>query len=274
MTSLKEILKRVDERKATLDSHRPLPSTSVHSIRNKLALDWTYHSNAIEGNTLSLIETKVVVEDGITIGGKSIREHLEAINHKEAIGFVEDMVDASKEITGWNIKSIHQLVLKGIDDRIAGKYRNANVRIGGARHTPPDHVHVEKEMENLVHWYKGSAQNMHPVERAAHLHTKFVGIHPFEDGNGRTARLLLNFELMKQGYPPAIIDNKNRKAYYDALDAFCADNNPDDFIKIVALRVADSLDQYLELVTGIKQQPLLEQLERSTQSPPSLEASP
>jgi len=255
-TNIKHLLDLIDARKAQLDAQRPLPEAAAKSLQREMALRWTCHSNAIEGNTLDLIETKVVIEDGITIGGKTIREHLEAINHKEAINFVEDMVDASAELNQWNIKNMHQLVLKGIADRIAGKYRQVNVRIVGASHTPPDHLHVGGHMAALEQWYKGEAQQMHAIERAAHLHTRFVEIHPFEDGNGRTARLLLNFELMKNGYPPAIIESNNRKAYYSALDDFCTENKTQPFSKMVAACVAKSIDLYLEVATGIKPKPI------------------
>jgi len=245
---IKKLLKKIDERKQELDKHRPLNKDVLNSLRREIILNWTYNSNAIEGNTLDLAETKVIIEDGLTIGGKSIYEHLEAINHKNAICMVEAMVNSEEELNTWNIKNIHQLVLKGIKNNIAGKYRNINVVISGASHIPPDYLHVNEQMLALEKWYKTVAQKLHPIERAAHLHTKFVGIHPFEDGNGRTARLLLNFELLKNGYPPAIIENKHRKDYYVTLDAFCAKNQTEPFTKMVAMCVAKNLDFYLKII--------------------------
>ena len=256
MLDLTELLRRVDQRKAELDVHRPLPPMTAASLREKLALDWTYNSNAIEGNTLTLRETKVVLEDGITIGKKSLREHFEAINHHDAIHFVDELASKVEEINEWNIKNIHQLVLKNIDDPIAGVYRTANVLITGAGFIPPDHLHLRDEMAGLIDWYKSDAQKLHPIDRAAQLHTRFVEIHPFKDGNGRTARLLLNLELMREGYPVAIILREDRLEYFDALEKSCVERDYDDFTRMVARCVARSLDLYLEVVTGKVPTPL------------------
>ncbi|WP_026477585.1 Fic family protein [Alkaliphilus transvaalensis] len=243
---MRDLLKKIDEKKILLDSKRPLPTYTVKSIRENLLLEWTYNSNAIEGNTLTLQETKVVLE-GITIGGKTLREHLEVINHKEAILYVEEIVNSEK-LNEWQIKNIHRLVLKGISDEYAGVYRNQNVIISGAQHTPPDFMVVPDEMKALIYWYENEAQKLHPVERAAQLHGIFVGVHPFVDGNGRTARLLMNLELMKSGYPATIIRAENRLEYYNALDKAHTTNDYSDFSKLVAYEVEKSLDMYLKLI--------------------------
>ncbi|KAB2950895.1 Fic family protein [Heliorestis acidaminivorans] len=244
---MRGLLKKIDEKKALLDSKRPLPTYTVKSIRENLLLEWTYNSNAIEGNTLTLQETKVVLE-GITVGGKTMREHLEVINHKEAILYVEEIVNGKENLNEWQIKNIHRLVLKGISDEHAGVYRNQNVMISGAQHTPPDFMVVPDEMKALIDWYEGEAQKLHPVERAAHLHAIFVGVHPFVDGNGRTARLLMNLELMKNGYPATIIRTEKRLEYYTALDKAHTTNDYDDFSKLVAEEVEKSLGIYLKLI--------------------------
>lgn len=244
---MKEFFKRIEEKKNLLDSNRPLPEYTVKSIRENLLLEWTYNSNAIEGNTLTLMETKVVLE-GITVGGKTLREHLEVVNHKEAILYVEEIVQNKEPLTEWQIKNIHRLVLKGISDKYAGAYRNQDVIISGATHTPPNFLSVPEEMKKLISWYETDAQKLHPIERAAYLHGIFVGIHPFVDGNGRTARLLLNLELMKNGYPPTVIRNEKRIDYYNALDQAHTTNDYTDFIKLVAEEVERSLDLYLKLV--------------------------
>jgi Fic family protein len=243
---LAALLKTIDADKAILDAARPLPQYTVASLREKLALEWTYHSNGIEGNTLTLRETKVVLE-GITVGGKSIREHFEATNHRDAILYVEDIVSKEDALSEWQIRNIHGLVLKGIDDKEAGRYRSDNVVIAGASTTPPDFLHLPTEMTALIAWYE-TAGAMHPVERAAELHTRFVKIHPFIDGNGRTGRLLLNFELMKDGYPPAIIRKEDRLTYYDALDVACIGGDYSDITEMVAESVQRSLDIYLEVL--------------------------
>ena len=231
--------------KQQLDALRPLPRHSVKSLHDALVLEWTYHSNAIEGNTLTLKETKVVLE-GITVGGKSMREHFEAINHREAIEWVESVVARQEPFSERLIKSIHQLVLKNIDESNAGRYRQENVMIAGAEHTPPDHIHLPQLMADLVQWYQ--QQEYHPVERAARLHVDFVGIHPFVDGNGRTARLLMNFDLMTSGYLPVIIRAENRLAYYEALDKAHTQQQYEEYIELVVAAQEEALRHYLKIV--------------------------
>ena len=220
---------KIDALKQQLDALRPLPKESLRSLHEALVLEWTYHSNAIEGNTLTLKETKVVLE-GITVGGKTLREHFEAINHKEAISWIESVVSRDEPFSERLVKSTHQLVLKNINDNNAGRYRQENVMIAGAEHTPPDHYHLPHLMSELVEWYQ--QQKHHPAERAARLHVDFVGIHPFVDGNGRTARLLMNFDLMTSGYLPVIIRKENRLAYYEALDKAHTQKDYGDFIEM------------------------------------------
>lgn len=237
----------IDKKKEELDKKRPLSPNTVKSLREKLLLDWTYNSNAIEGNTLTLIETKVVLE-GITIGGKSMREHLEVINHKEAILMVEDIVKSKELLSERQIKDIHGLVLRGINDKYAGKYRDEDVIIAGAEHMPPSYVILNDEMEDFVKWYFNEGVKLHPVERAAKVHVDFVKIHPFIDGNGRTARLLLNLELMKDGFPPIIIRNENRSEYYNVLDTAHTKGDYRGFYQLVVKELTNSLDLYLRLL--------------------------
>ena len=235
--------KKLDELKNRLDTHRPLSQETVKILREDLILRWTYHSNAIEGNTLTLNETKVALE-GITIGGKSLREHFEAINHKEAILFVESLVQRDEELSEYSIKSLHALILKNIDDKNAGSYRNINVLISGATHRPPSSIEIPSKMEAFINWYKTEAQNLHPIERACRVHVDFVGIHPFTDGNGRTSRLLMNFELMKCGFPPVVLKVENRLAYYEALDKAHTLGDYEPFIKLVCMIVEESFEPY------------------------------
>ncbi|MBD8005424.1 Fic family protein [Bacillus norwichensis] len=239
------MFEEIDQKKRLLDNKRPLPVSTLKTLREKLLLEWTYNSNAIEGNTLTLKETKVVLE-GITVGGKTMREHLEIINHSAAILYVEEIVKKNEELSEWQIKNIHRLVLKGIDDENAGQYRKGQVFISGAEHIPPGHYLIDEKMEELIAWHNGPAQVLHPVEKAAMLHVFFVGIHPFIDGNGRTSRLLLNLDLMKDGYPPVVIKAKHRLAYYEALDKAHTKEMFDDFIELVKDELADTLDLYLE----------------------------
>lgn len=237
----------IDEKKRRLDAARPLPKYTVQSLRGKLFLEWTYNSNAIEGNTLTLNETKVVLE-GITVGGKTMREHLEVINHRDAISYVEEIVHNTDPMSEWQIKNLHRLVLKGIIDEYAGIYRNQQVFISGAQHAPPAPYKIQEQMEQLLIWYHGAAQSLHPIARAAMLHAIFVGIHPFTDGNGRTSRLLMNLELMKAGYPPVIIKVENRLAYYNALDRAQTTEDYQEFIDLVADEAESTLNVYLNAV--------------------------
>jgi len=241
-----DFFKEVDEKLKELNSKRPLPSATLKSLEESNILDWTYNSNAIEGNTLTLRETQVVLE-GITIGGKSVVEHLEVINHKDAILFLEELINKKSEISEWNIKNIHALILKGINDDNAGKYRLANVKITGATQVPVDYLKVPEEMEKLIIKYN-DWDNFHPLIRAALLHGEFVFIHPFIDGNGRCARLLMNFEAMRNGYLPIIIKANVRTKYYEALDKAMVSHDYTDFIKLIVEEEIKILNQYLDLI--------------------------
>ena len=239
----------IDDLKAKLDQHRPLSPAIVKNLHEDIILRWTYHSNAIEGNTLTLLETKVVLE-GITVGGKALREHFEAINHRDAILYVEDIIKKQEPFSEWQIRNIHQLILKNIDDENAGRYRQQNVLISGATTNPPDHTLLNDKMAQFIDWYNTDAHTLHPIERAAKVHADFVGIHPFIDGNGRTSRLLMNLELMKAGYPPSVITVENRLAYYEALDQWMAYGNSEPFNNLVAAVVLEGFKTY-QTVLGI-----------------------
>lgn len=237
----------IDSLKEEIDQHRPFSKSLSNSLREKLIVEWTYNSNAIEGNTLTLSETKVVLE-GITIGGKSMVEHLEAINHREAILFVEELVANKQPLTEGEIKNIHSLILKEIDKTNAGKYRSENVVISGAEHIPPRHYEIGDLMQKLLSEYQNEWEEFHPVVRATLLHGEFVKIHPFIDGNGRASRLLLNFELMKYGYPPIIIKNSERARYYDVLDLAHTTMDYQPFLKLVSELVVESEKLWLSLL--------------------------
>jgi Fic family protein len=234
-----------------LDKLRPLPPEAVKTLYADMVVRYTYHSNAIEGNTLSLKETKVVLEDGLTIGGKSMREHLEAINHREAIVLLEELSKEPVPLTERDVKDLHQLVLKGIDDANAGRYRRQNVLISGAGFTPPDFLHVQEHMDAFCRWRNDCAGHLHPVERAARVHADFVNIHPFLDGNGRTARLLMNLELLQAGYPVVIIPVEERSAYYENLDAIAVRGEYTPFVRQLCDLAEKSFEPYW-LVAGKK----------------------
>lgn len=237
---------KVDELNNKLNSKRPFSKETLKSLRNSINLEWTYNSNGIEGNTLTLRETQIVLE-GITVGGKTLREHLEAINHEKAIEYIEDLVKEKNPVTEWNIKNIHQLVLKEIDDKNAGKYRSENVAIMGATHTPPDHLIVPELMEKLILNYQ-KWNKYHPIIKAAIIHGELVKIHPFIDGNGRTSRLVMNLSLMNSGYLPVIIKKENRLEYYNALDKAHTTGDYTDFVKLVTNLEIEMINKYLNLL--------------------------
>lgn len=236
----------VDKLKQKLDSKRPIPKETLKSLKESINLEWTYNSNGIEGNTLTLRETQVVLE-GITVGGKTIKEHLEAINHEKAIIYLDELVKDNKPITEWNIKNIHQLILKEIDNENAGRYRRENVTIKGATHIPPDYIKIPELMEKLILNYE-TWNKYHPIIQAALLHGELVKIHPFIDGNGRTSRLIMNLDLMNNGYNPVIIKKEDRLEYYDALDKAHTTGNYTDFVKLINKLEIEMLNKYLELL--------------------------
>src|SRR3989338_1801686 len=247
---LQNLLNRIDEGKRLINQYRPLSPAIVSRLREQLVLEWTYNSNAIEGNSLTLKETQMVLQHGLTIGKKSMKDHLEAINHRDAIVFVEELAFNDNKITERNIKEIHSLVLKQIDSQYAGRYRDIQVRISGSSHTPPEAIQLPQLMEQFAKKRLFYVEG-HPVEQAALAHFDFVSIHPFVDGNGRTARLLMNLVLLKNGFPPAVILKNDRKKYYDALEKGHR-GKTDDFIFVVGRAVERTLNLYFEVIPQIK----------------------
>ena len=240
---IKQDFKKLDELKLKLDSFRPLDLSIVKNLHEDLVLRWTYHSNAIEGNTLTLKETKVALE-GITIGGKTLREHFEAINHKDAILFMEDLAQKEDKLSEYSIKQIHSLILKNIDDENKGKYRTTNVIISGAEHKPPQSFEVQSQMQEFIKKYNENITKLHPIELASFVHIEFVKIHPFIDGNGRTSRLLMNLELIKAGFPPVVIELEDRLEYYKALDIAHTENDYKPFLELMKKVVEKSFEPY------------------------------
>jgi Fic family protein len=241
----KRIHERVLDKKKRLDTLRPLPSTLVKRLKEQMTIEFTYNSNAIEGNTLTLRETKLVIEEGITVGGKSIPETLEAKNHPEAIKHIENLATAKNEIDDTTVLRIHELIMSGIAED-AGHYRTARVRIAGATFTPPPSAEIKPKMNELLKWLRDNPDEHTPIELAAIFHHRFVQIHPFTEGNGRTARLLMNAILMKNGYPfIAIVPNQDRPKYLKALME--ADlGNTKAFVNFIARCVEKALDMYLD----------------------------
>jgi len=242
------LLARLERKKAQLDSLRPLPAAAVRRLAEQLTVEWIYNSNAIEGSTLTLKETRLILETGVTIGGRSLREHFEVINHRDAIEYVETLVDGAEPVTPFHVRQIQRLVLARIDDDSAGQYRTLPVQIVGTTHQPPEAWQVPGLMQDWGDWLNGTAQDLHPIVRAALAHHRLVAVHPFIDGNGRTARLVMNLLLMQDGYPPTIIMRANRAQYYRILaQADQGDETP--LINFVGRAVERSLTLYLTACT-------------------------
>ncbi|NQT50320.1 Fic family protein [Candidatus Kuenenbacteria bacterium] len=251
MTYLSHIVKaRLEEKLKKLKKLRPLPKSAVQKLREKFQIEMTYNSNAIEGNSLTLKETFLVINEGLTVKGKPLKDHLEAKDHHVALEYLYDLIDKDKKhtVSEMLIKNLHQIILQETDKEWAGRYRNANVIIGGADHTPPDALQVPNMVRDLIVWLNSQKNKMNFIELSALLHHKLVHIHPFFDGNGRTARLTMNLFLMQAGYPLVVIMKTDRKKYYDVLNK--ADKGKyEPLIKFIAQSIERSLDIYLKTLT-------------------------
>lgn len=243
------------EKKKILDGFRPLPPELVRNLERWFLVELTYTSNAIEGNTLTRQETAVVVEKGLTVSGKSLVEHLEATNHAEALRKIMQLVaDKPASLSENIILDVHNTILRGIDDGNAGHYRSVAVRISGSMVVLPNPRKVPDLMESFVREIVGST-GLHPVELAAEAHYQLVTIHPFVDGNGRTARLLMNLILMQQGFPPALIRKRDRLRYIQSLEKAQLGGSKEDYYKLIAGAVERSFDIYLKALADTTELP-------------------
>ncbi len=247
---LESTFSRLLDKVKVLNAARPLPNIVVQNIREAFLIEWTYNSNSIEGNTLSLRETQMVLQEGITIKGKSLREHFEAKNHETAIHKLYQLVHKDYVLNAKDILELHGLVLRSIEDDYAGCLRNAAVRISGANFVPPNSRKVSEYLDGLVDYINKNPQGLNPIELATVFHHKFVWIHPFFDGNGRTVRLAMNLLLMRFGFPPAIILTNDRAKYYSALNQA----NKGNYGKLMLLMSQASertLNIYLSAIPGL-----------------------
>ncbi len=248
MSKLNNLLAEIDVFKAKLDTLRPLPHQALEKIQDALEIAYTYESNRIEGNTLTLQETALVINEGLTISGKSMREHLEVINHSEAIDFIKDIAKKDIAIDERLIKEIHAIILHSIDKENAGIYRNVSVMISGSEHMPPAPYLIEEQMNRFIAAFNQMKVNkVHPVLIAAYLHSELVKIHPFVDGNGRTSRLVMNLYLLRTGYVIINLkgDNDSKLKYYQSLEKSHVANDSSDFDLLVADSELESLTRYL-----------------------------
>lgn len=241
---MKSIYVQIDELQKKINAHRPLSTQLLKEIREYYRVGLTYTSNAIEGNSLTESETKVILEEGITIGGKRLIEHLEAIGHSDAYNYIYNLIQ-NTEITVEDICRLHHLFYFRIDEENAGKYRKTRAIITGSKYTLPAPGQLEGLMDELIVSIKKLRKDKHPIEAAALAHKEFVFIHPFVDGNGRVARLLMNLILLQEGYEIAIIPPMVRNQYIQALEK--AHKDDADFLNFVAKSVKETQQDYLRL---------------------------
>ena len=233
---------RLYEKKKLLHDARPLPQIAFQKIKEALSVEWTYNSNHIEGNTLTLRETQMVLQEGVTIKGKSLREHFEAKNHEIALQYLYKLVNKDYQLKAGDILDIHLYVLRSIEDDYAGRLRNAGVRISGANFMPPNARKVPGLLDELITFVIENPLQLNDIELATVFHHKFVWIHPFFDGNGRTVRLVMNLLLLKVGFTPAIILTNDRKKYYTALNSA----NNGNYYKL-SLLMAQALERTMNI---------------------------
>jgi Fic family protein len=243
-------LKEVDRLRDEWLEKKPLNATQLRKMKEYFNIEYTFESNRIEGNTLTLQETQLVVNQGLTISGKSMVEHLEAINHSEAVDFIIELATRKEDLNRRTLMDLHALILKSIDKENAGRYRTVPVMISGSAHKPPQPYLLDKLMEDYFLHYYAQKNKMHPVILAAEMHERLCSIHPFIDGNGRTSRLVMNLILLQNGYTIANMkgDIESRLAYYRGLEKVQVDNEPEIFYSLVIEAVKRSLEAHLSLV--------------------------
>ena len=245
--TLQKMLDEIDFLKAKLDSFRAFDS---YRITQALELEYTFESNRIEGNTMTLRETESVINEGLTISGKTMREHLEIINHQEAIAYIKDLTQKNTSINEREVLSIHNLILRGIHPEEAGRYRKVQVMIQGSSPMPPQPFLIGNEMEDFFIWFEANKNSIHPIVLAAEMHERLITIHPFIDGNGRTSRLVMNLILLQHGYIIANIkgDYESKMQYYQALETAQTKNNKEDFLLFLAQMEKASLERYISII--------------------------
>lgn len=242
------MFQEIDRRFEKLKSLRPLSPESVKRLGEDFMIEFVYNSNAIEGNTLTLEETALVLKEGITIDKKPLSDHFEAVGHKEAFYYVEDIVKQQEGLTEGIIKNIHSLVLMGASSD-KGTYRSVPVMITGSSHTPAQPYEIPFQMEQLIERYHTCMKDLHVVERIATFHLEFESIHPFIDGNGRTGRLLMNLDLLATGYPPINLKFQDTRRYYDSFKHYHENKqDPALLIELVAEYVLEELTHYIAVL--------------------------
>lgn len=255
-TNLNERLEALTRAKGWLDECRPLPPEVTRELRQRFEVRLTHHSTAIEGNTLTQSETQIVLEKGVTIGGRSVLEHLEVIGHREAMDFILELADSTTPVNERTLREIHSLVMKGQGNGNVGAFRTINVMAAGTEYRYPDHLQIPQLMEEFIAWWNAPTDR-HPVLWASEAHLRFVTIHPFHDGNGRVGRLLLNLALLRSGYPIAVIPVGRRAEYIDSLATAQSGKGTDALDTLVTDAVESSLREVLEAAQSAESLPVM-----------------
>ncbi|MGO4770592.1 Fic family protein [Flavobacterium sp. W22_SRS_FK3] len=244
--ALEKLLKEIDVLKAKLET---FSQTDLHKIKKTFEVEYTFESNRMEGNTLTLQEAKMVINEGLTISGKTMREHLEMINHQEAIRFLKDLQQKNNSFNEKDLLSIHNLILRGINPEVAGHYRKSLITNDRGL-TPSEPVMISKEIEEYFFWYEINKNRLHPIILAAEMHIRLLKIHPFMDGNGKTSRLVMNLILLQKGYLIANIkgDIENKTYYSQLLDNTLSQNNTENFILFIAQIEKEHLEKYCSII--------------------------
>lgn len=245
-----DYLKLCQLRDELLRKMSKIPKTAFESFEKSFDIEYTHNSTAIEGNTLSLIETKTVLEDNLSIGGKSLREIYEVVNHSKAFAYVKENIKEENSLTETIVKDIHAILMKEI--LTGGVYRNVAVRITGAAHKPPTPNEMFIQIKDFFQTLKEKTVELNSVELAAYTHAEFVKIHPFEDGNGRTSRLIMNYQLMTNGFLPVSIAKEKRLEYFNVLEEYAINGNLEPFIDIITTLEVEKLEEYLTLVPQVR----------------------
>lgn len=246
-----DLFDKADYYKSLIDNNGPFDLEQLNEIDNYFRVGFTFSSNSIEGNTLTITETKILLEDGITVGGKPIKDYYEAAGHAQAYDYMLSMARNDKlEITEIIIKRLHYLFYHRMDQEEAGQYRKVQVYISGTQYLHPNPEEVPNLMDHFINQMKSSKKLLHPIEFAALCHKRLVDIHPFKDGNGRTARLLMNLILVNAGYGVTSIPPVLRNDYINALVMSQRIDNPDidEFIKFIAECVIETERDYCRLL--------------------------
>lgn len=244
-----ELLRKKEQYQASKAS---IPEYTLFTFEQAFEVEYTHNSTAIEGNTLTLIETKVLLEDGISIGGKNLREIYESVNHRKAYRYVKDCISKGMPLEEKIIKDIHAMLMENI--LVGGVYRNVDVYISGAQHTPPTPNEMYRQVKDFYADLAWKGRELNPIELAAWTHAEFVKIHPFVDGNGRTSRLIMNYQLLANGFPAISIAKENRLDYFNTLEAYAVEGKLAPFAEMIAELVEQQLDRYLALAMPEQEQ--------------------